>query len=135
MGDSDFTIDVHHGGKFIDTGYSLEYLGVSVLEDLHFELDEWLLQEIVSLRELMSDRDAMRMGKLLVSNSIKNCFVYVVDGVREGNGVEISSNYEDYVPRKEDYIEMGNGLIEVEVEGVMRIFSNPTISASIPNRT
>ncbi|MED6114393.1 hypothetical protein PIB30_079812 [Stylosanthes scabra] len=48
MGNSDFTIDIHHGGKFHDIGDCLEYLDGSVLEDLHFELDEWSLQEIVS---------------------------------------------------------------------------------------
>ncbi|MED6212853.1 hypothetical protein PIB30_087428 [Stylosanthes scabra] len=49
MGDFDFTIDVHHGRRFIDMGHGLEYLGGSVLEDLHFELDSWSLQEIVTI--------------------------------------------------------------------------------------
>ncbi|RYQ92289.1 hypothetical protein Ahy_B09g098471 [Arachis hypogaea] len=122
MGDSDFTIDIHHGDKFHDIGNGLKYLGGRVLEDMHFELDEWSLQEIVSelqklgykgyarrycepgcqlssgLRELMSDGDAMRMGRLLVSQTVKHCSVYVVDGCREA---EYS----------------GSGFIEVEVEG------------------
>ncbi|MED6121569.1 hypothetical protein PIB30_031434 [Stylosanthes scabra] len=49
MGDFDFTIDVHHGGRFIDMGHSLEYSGGFVLEDLYFELDSWSLQEIVTI--------------------------------------------------------------------------------------
>ncbi|RYR03986.1 hypothetical protein Ahy_B06g083482 [Arachis hypogaea] len=139
MGDSDFTIDIHHGGKFHDLGNGLEYLGGKVLEDMHYELDEWSLQEIVSelqklgykgnariwycepgyqlssgLRELMSDGDAMRMGRLLVSQTVKHCSVYVVDGCREGNGVEICSNDKDYVPTEAEYNE--SGFIEVEVE-------------------
>ncbi|MED6144501.1 hypothetical protein PIB30_016349, partial [Stylosanthes scabra] len=36
---------------------------------------------------------------------------------REGNGVEITSNDEDYVLRKEDYIGSGDGLVEIEVKG------------------
>ncbi|MED6124637.1 hypothetical protein PIB30_060822 [Stylosanthes scabra] len=117
MGDLDFTIDIYHGGKFHDVGDGLQYLGGSVLNDLHFEIDEWSLQEIVSLRALMSDGDAMKMGRLLVSQPIKHCSVYVVDGCKEGNGVEITSNNEDYIPSKEDYIGSGDGLVEVEVEG------------------
>ncbi|RYR03238.1 hypothetical protein Ahy_B06g082097 [Arachis hypogaea] len=140
MGDSNFTIDIHHGGKFHDIGNRLEYLGGRVLEDMHFEFDEWSLQEIVSelqklgykgyariwycepscqlssgLRELMSDGDAMRMGRLLVSQTVKHCLVYVVDGCREGNGVEIFSNDKDYVPTEAKY--SGSGFVEVEVEG------------------
>ena len=48
MGDLDFSIKIHHGGKFIDSGQWLEYLGGMIVEDLHFEVDEWSLQEIVS---------------------------------------------------------------------------------------
>ncbi|RYR78720.1 hypothetical protein Ahy_A01g003574 isoform D [Arachis hypogaea] len=106
---------------------------------MHYELDEWSLQEIVSelqklgykgnariwycesgcqlssgLRELMSDGDAMRMGRLLVSQTVKHCLVYVVDGCREGNGVEICSNDKDYVPTEGEYNE--SGFVEVEVE-------------------
>ncbi|XP_020978356.1 uncharacterized protein LOC107639963 [Arachis ipaensis] len=47
MGDSDFTIEIHHGGKFVDSGQRLEYLGGMVMEDLHFDVNEWSLQEIV----------------------------------------------------------------------------------------
>ncbi|RYR03373.1 hypothetical protein Ahy_B06g082281 [Arachis hypogaea] len=88
MGDSDFTIKVHPGGKFVDSGHGLEYLGEMVVEDLHFDVHEWSLQEIVSqlkqlgykgyarvwykepvmdlksgLREIKSDGDAMRMAR------------------------------------------------------------------------
>ncbi|MED6159896.1 hypothetical protein PIB30_046548 [Stylosanthes scabra] len=35
----------------------------------------------------------------------------------EGNGVEITSNDENYIPRKEDYIGSGDWLVEVEVKG------------------
>ncbi|XP_020973078.1 uncharacterized protein LOC110269524 [Arachis ipaensis] len=128
-GDSDFTIDTHHGSKFHYLGNGLEYLGGKVLEDMHYELDEWSLQEIVSakiwycepgcqlssgLRELMSDGDAMRMGRLLVLQTVKHCSVYVVDGCRKGNGVEICSNDKAYVPTEAEYNE--SGFVEVEVE-------------------
>ncbi|RYR24250.1 hypothetical protein Ahy_B02g057741 [Arachis hypogaea] len=63
----------------------------------------------------MSDGDAMRMGRLLVSRTVKHCSVYVVDGYREGNGVEICSNDKDYVPDEAEY--SGSGFVEVEVEG------------------
>ncbi|RYR39713.1 hypothetical protein Ahy_A09g045299 [Arachis hypogaea] len=46
MEDSNFTIDIHHGGKFHDLGNELGYLGGKVLEDMHYELNEWSLQEI-----------------------------------------------------------------------------------------
>ncbi|RYR66085.1 hypothetical protein Ahy_A03g012037 [Arachis hypogaea] len=140
-GKEDFTIDIHHGGKFHDLGNGLEYLGGKVLEDMHYELDEWSLQEIVSelqklgykgnariwycepgcqlssgFRELMSDGDAMRMGRLLVSQTVKHYSVYVVDGCREGNSVEICSNDKDYVPTEAEYNE--SGFVEVEVECV-----------------
>ncbi|RYR48329.1 hypothetical protein Ahy_A07g034348 [Arachis hypogaea] len=62
----------------------------------------------------MSDGDAMRMGRLLVSQTVKHCSVYVVDGCREGNGVEICSNEKDYVPTEAEYNE--SGFVEVEVE-------------------
>ncbi|RYR48395.1 hypothetical protein Ahy_A07g034416 [Arachis hypogaea] len=139
-GDSEFTIDIHHGGKFHDIGNGLEYLGGRVLENKHFDLDEWSLQEIVSelqklgykgyakiwycelgcqlssgLRESMSDGDAMRMGRLLVSETLKHCSVYVVDGYREGDGIEIYSNDKDYVPDEAEY--SGSIFVEVEVEG------------------
>ncbi|KAL4356290.1 hypothetical protein AHAS_Ahas09G0071900 [Arachis hypogaea] len=48
MEDSNFTIDIHHGGKFHDLGNELGYLGGKVLEDMHYELNEWSLQEIIS---------------------------------------------------------------------------------------
>ncbi|RYR59751.1 hypothetical protein Ahy_A05g025716 [Arachis hypogaea] len=63
----------------------------------------------------MSDGDAMRMGRLLVSQTVKHCSVYVVDGCRDGNGVEICSNDKDYMPTEVEY--SGSGFIEVEVEG------------------
>ncbi|RYR15692.1 hypothetical protein Ahy_B04g072597 isoform A [Arachis hypogaea] len=95
-----------------------------VVEDLHFDVDEWSLQEIVSqlkqlgykgfarvwykepgidlkldLREMKSDGDAMRMARSLMSSSCKHCEVYVVDGAREKEGED-----------------SGTGLIEVEVD-------------------
>ncbi|RYR46922.1 hypothetical protein Ahy_A07g032786 [Arachis hypogaea] len=107
MEDSDFTIDIHHGGKFHDLGNRLEYLGES-LQEIVSELQKlgykgnariWYCEpgcQLSScLRELMSDGDAMRMG-------------------REGNGVEICSNYKDYVPTEAEYNE--SGFVEVEVE-------------------
>ncbi|MED6114392.1 hypothetical protein PIB30_079811, partial [Stylosanthes scabra] len=57
------------------------------------------------------------MGRLVVSQSVRHCSMYVMDDCREGNGVEITSNDEDYVPDKEEYIASGNELVEVEVEG------------------
>ncbi|RYR65053.1 uncharacterized protein LOC107633832 [Arachis ipaensis] len=139
MGDSDFTIEIHHGGKFVDSEKRLEYLGGMVVEDLHFEVDEWSLQEIVSqlkqlgykgfarvwykepgmdlksgLKEMKSDGDAMRMARSLVSSSCKHCEVYIVDGARESNGIEITSSDADYVPEEgEDSV---SGLLEVEVD-------------------
>ncbi|RYR48983.1 hypothetical protein Ahy_A07g035205 [Arachis hypogaea] len=125
MGESEFTIELLHGGKFIDTGHGLEYLGGLVVEDLHYELDEWSLQEIVSLlkglgykeyaklwwnepgvdsklglKELKSYGDAVRMARALVTDSVKHGIMSVVDGYREGNGVESKDS----------------GLIEVEVD-------------------
>ncbi|RYR73230.1 hypothetical protein Ahy_A02g007573 [Arachis hypogaea] len=139
MGDLDFTIEIHYGGKFVDSGQRLEYLGGIVVEDLHFEVDEWSLQEIVSqlkqlgykgfarvwykelgmdlksgLREMKSDGDAMRMARSLVSSSCKHCEVYVVDGARESNGIEITSSDADYVPKEGE--DSGSGLLEVEVD-------------------
>ncbi|RYR48748.1 hypothetical protein Ahy_A07g034823 [Arachis hypogaea] len=139
MGDSDFTIEIHHGGKFVDSRQRLEYLGGMVVEDLHFEVDEWSLQEIVSqlkqlgykgfamvwykepgmdlklgLREMKSDRDAMRMARSLVSSSCKHCEVYVVDGARKSNGIEITSSDANYVPEEGE--DSGSGLLEVEVD-------------------
>ncbi|KAL4293438.1 hypothetical protein AHAS_Ahas18G0128100 [Arachis hypogaea] len=139
MGDSDFTIEIHHGGKFVDSGQRSEYLGGMVVEDLHFDVDEWSLQEIVSqlkqlgykgfarvwykepgmdlksgLREMKFDGDAMRMARSLVSSSCKHCEVYVVDGARESNGIEITSSDADYVPKEGE--DSGSGLIEVEVD-------------------
>ncbi|KAL4300284.1 uncharacterized protein DS421_17g587830 [Arachis hypogaea] len=136
MGESEFTIELHHGEKFLDMGYGLEYLGGVVVEDLHYELGEWYLQEIVSLlkglgykgyaklwwkkpevdlklglKELKSDGDAVRMARDLVTNSVKHGIVFAVHGYREGNGIEITSIDTDYVPDEcED-----SGLIEVEV--------------------
>ncbi|RYR18127.1 hypothetical protein Ahy_B03g062755 [Arachis hypogaea] len=66
------------------------------------------------LRELMSDGDTMRMGRLLVSQTVKHCSLYVVDGCRKGNGVEIYSNDKDYVPTEAEYNE--SDFVEVEVE-------------------
>ncbi|RYR17519.1 hypothetical protein Ahy_B03g062232 [Arachis hypogaea] len=141
MGDLDFSIEIHHGGKFINSGQRLEYLGGMVVEDLYFEVDEWSLQEIVSqlkqlgykgfarvwykepgmdlksgLRELKSDGDAMRMARSLVSNSCKHCEVYVVDGARESNGIHITSTDADYVPEEGEDSANDDGLLEVEVD-------------------
>ncbi|RYR69235.1 hypothetical protein Ahy_A03g015779 [Arachis hypogaea] len=66
------------------------------------------------LRELMSDGATMRMGRLLVSQTVKHCSVYVVNGYRKGNSVEICSNDKDYVPTEAEYNE--SGFVEVEVE-------------------
>ncbi|RYR53581.1 hypothetical protein Ahy_A06g028766 [Arachis hypogaea] len=129
---SSSSIEIHHGGKFVDSGQRLEYLGGMVMEDLHFEVDEWSLQEIVSqlkqlgyksfarvwykepgmdlksgLRELKSDGDAMRMARSLV---------YVVDGARESNGIEITSTDADYVPEEGEDSADDDGLLEVEVD-------------------
>ncbi|XP_015949831.1 uncharacterized protein LOC107474703 [Arachis duranensis] len=135
------SVSKSHGGKFIDSGQRLEYLGGMVVEDLHFEVDEWSLQEIVSqlkqlgykgfarvwykepgmdlksgLRELKSDGDAMRMARSLVSNSCKHCEVYVVDGARESNGIHITSTDADYVPEEGEDSANDDGLLEVEVD-------------------
>ncbi|RYR54171.1 hypothetical protein Ahy_A06g029424 isoform C [Arachis hypogaea] len=139
MGDSDFTIEIHHGGKFVDSRHRLEYLGGIVVEDLHFNVDEWSMQEIFShlkqlgykgfarvwykepemdlklgLREMKSDGDAMRMVRSLVSSSYKHCEVYVVDGVKESNRIEITSSDVDYVLGEGE--DSGSELIEVEVD-------------------
>ncbi|KAL4316695.1 hypothetical protein AHAS_Ahas15G0310800 [Arachis hypogaea] len=91
MGDSVFTNDLHHGGQMVSRKGGKEYLGGMVVEGLQFELDEWLLQEIVaapkeigytdnakiwwnepgvalkdSFRELKPDGDAMRMIEIEV---------------------------------------------------------------------
>ncbi|RYR54849.1 hypothetical protein Ahy_A06g030111 [Arachis hypogaea] len=138
---SSSSIEIHHGGKFVDSGQRLEYLGGMVVEDLHFEVDEWSSQEIVSqlkqlgykgfarvwykelgmdlksgLRELKSDGDAMRMARSLVSNFCKHCEVYVVDGARESNGIEITSTDADYVPEEGEGSADDDGLLEVEVD-------------------
>ncbi|RYR39073.1 hypothetical protein Ahy_A09g044497 [Arachis hypogaea] len=116
MEDFVFTLDLYHGGRMVSMKGGKEYLGGTVVERLQFDLDEWSLQEIVAalkevgytgnakfwwnkpgvalkdgLRELKSDGDAMRMG----------------------NGVEITSNDEDYIPSNGEY--SGNDLVEVEV--------------------
>ncbi|XP_020976190.1 uncharacterized protein LOC110270856 [Arachis ipaensis] len=87
---------------------------------MHYEFDEWSLQEIVSelqklgykgnarirycepgcqlssgLRELMSNGDAMRMDRLLVLQTVKHCSVYVVDGCREDPGLAAAANGKD----------------------------------------
>ncbi|RYR67425.1 hypothetical protein Ahy_A03g013773 isoform B [Arachis hypogaea] len=49
-----------------------------------------------SLKEMKSDGDAMRMARSLVSDS-----VYVVDGVEEGNEIEITSSDVDYMAEEE----------------------------------
>ncbi|QHO43641.1 uncharacterized protein DS421_5g164420 [Arachis hypogaea] len=85
-----------------------------VVEDLYFEVDKWSLQEIVL--ERWSDGDAMRMAKSLVSSSCKHCEVYVVDGVRESNGIEITSTDADYVPEGGKDSADDDGLLEVEVD-------------------
>ncbi|MED6195834.1 hypothetical protein PIB30_041624 [Stylosanthes scabra] len=59
----------------------------------------------------------MRMKKFLVAQDVKHCVVYVVDGFRKGNGIEITSTDDDYVPSEEDYVGSGDGLIEVKIEG------------------
>ncbi|RYR26428.1 hypothetical protein Ahy_B02g060659 [Arachis hypogaea] len=138
---SSSSIEIHHGGKFVDSGQRLEYLGGMVVKDLHFEVDEWSLQEIFSqlkqlgykgfarvwykepgmdlksgLRELKSDGDAMRMARSLVSNSCKHCEVYVVDGARESKGIEITSTDADYVSEEGEDSADDDGLLEVEVD-------------------
>ncbi|RYR58176.1 hypothetical protein Ahy_A05g023849 [Arachis hypogaea] len=136
MGDSYFTIEVHHGGKFVDSGHQLEYLGGMVVEDIHFDVDEWSFQlkqlgykdfariwykeprmDLKScLREMKSDGDAMRMVRSLVSSSCKHCKVYVVDGDKEGNGIEITSSNADYVSEEGEDSDSESGLMEVEVD-------------------
>ncbi|XP_016185895.1 uncharacterized protein LOC107627575 [Arachis ipaensis] len=138
MRDSVFTLDLYHGGQMVSRNGRKEYLGGMVVEGLQFELDEWSLKEIVAalkevgytgnakiwwngpgvalkdgLRELKSDGDAMRMGKYVVEQEIKHCHVYAVSGCRQGNGVEITSNDEDYIPSDGEY--SANDLVEVEV--------------------
>ncbi|RYQ96710.1 hypothetical protein Ahy_B08g092561 [Arachis hypogaea] len=138
MGDSVFTVDLHHGGQMVSRKGGKEYLGGMVVEGLQFELDEWSLQEIVAalkeigytsnakiwlnepgvalkdgLRELKSDGDAMRMGMFVVEQETKHYHVYAVNECRQGNGVEITSNDEDYIPSDGEY--SGNDLVEVEV--------------------
>ncbi|RYR77388.1 hypothetical protein Ahy_A01g001820 [Arachis hypogaea] len=135
------SIEIHHGGKFVDSGQRVEYLGGIVVEDLHLEVDEWSLQEIVSqlkqqgykgfarvwykepgmdlksdLREIKSDGNAMRMARSLVSSSCKHCEVYVVNGARESNGIEITSTNADYVPEGGEDSADDDGLLEVEVD-------------------
>ncbi|RYR04691.1 hypothetical protein Ahy_B06g084473 [Arachis hypogaea] len=137
MGESEFTIELNHGEKFFDTGHGLEYLGGVVVEDLHYELDEWSLQEIVSLlkdlgykgyaklwwneprvdlklgiKELKLDGDAARMARALLMDFGKHGIVFDVDGYRKGNEVEITSIDSDYVPDEGE----DSGLIEVEVD-------------------
>ncbi|XP_020972721.1 uncharacterized protein LOC110269309 [Arachis ipaensis] len=63
---------------------------------------------------MKSDGDAMRIARSLVSSSCKHCEVYVVDGARESNGIEITSSDADYVPEEGE--DSGSGLIEVEVD-------------------
>ncbi|KAL4286053.1 hypothetical protein AHAS_Ahas19G0047700 [Arachis hypogaea] len=66
------------------------------------------------LRELKSNGDAMRMARSLALSSCKHCEVYVVDGVREGNRIEITFSDVDYVPEEGE--DSGSGLIEVEMD-------------------
>ncbi|RYQ92165.1 hypothetical protein Ahy_B09g098333 [Arachis hypogaea] len=54
------------------------------------------------------------MTRSLVLGFVKHCEVYVIDGVREGNRIEITSNDVDYVLKEGE--ESGSGLIEVEVD-------------------
>ncbi|XP_020985320.1 uncharacterized protein LOC107462923 [Arachis duranensis] len=68
------------------------------------------------LRELKSDGDAMKMARSLVSSSYKHCEVYVVDGVRESNGIEITSTDADYVPEGGEDSANNDGLLEVEMD-------------------
>ncbi|RYR52774.1 hypothetical protein Ahy_A06g027650 [Arachis hypogaea] len=139
MGDSDFTIEVHHERNFFDNKHRLEYLCRMIVDDLYFDVDEWSLQDIVSklkklwykgyarlwykelgmdlnsnLREMKSDGDAMRMARSLVSGSVKHCKVYVVDAVKEGKRIKITSSDIDYVPVEGD--DNCSGLLKFEVE-------------------
>ncbi|MED6175357.1 hypothetical protein PIB30_077539 [Stylosanthes scabra] len=133
MRDSNFTINLHHGGRFCDNGYGLVYLGGMVFEEMHFNLDQWPLQEVVSelkqlsykgcaklcycepdcqlstgLRELMSDGDAMRMSRFLVSQDVKHCFVYDVDEVRVEVEVEGELDPSSKEDRFDDSVDDGD---------------------------
>ncbi|MED6176493.1 hypothetical protein PIB30_088704 [Stylosanthes scabra] len=70
-----------------------------------------------SLRELMSDGDAMRMTRFLVRRDVRHCSVYNVDGVRVDNGIEITSTDENYVPTAAELSGLSEDLVEVKVEG------------------
>ncbi|RYR02642.1 hypothetical protein Ahy_B06g081445 [Arachis hypogaea] len=110
-----------------------------VVDDLYFDVDEWSLQDIVrelkklgykgyarlwykelemnlnsGIGEMKSDANVMRIARLLVSGSVKHCEVYVVDGVKEGKWIEITSNDVDYMPEEGE--DSGNGLLKVEVD-------------------
>ncbi|MED6194657.1 hypothetical protein PIB30_030510 [Stylosanthes scabra] len=149
MTESHFTLDLHHGGQLVDTGHGLEYFGGMVVEGLGFDIDEWSLQELTAklkeigyignvkiwwceegvllkegLRGLKSDRDAMRMGNFLISQDNKHCHVYAVSGFRQGIGVEITTNDEDYVPNDVEYSCGENGIIEVQVDVEEKIFDD-----------
>lgn len=67
-----------------------------------------------SLKEMKSDGDAMRMARSLVLGSVKHCEVYVVDGVKEGNEIKITSSDVDYMAEEGD--DSGIGLIKVKVD-------------------
>ncbi|MED6108472.1 hypothetical protein PIB30_024201 [Stylosanthes scabra] len=67
----------------------------------------------------MRDEDAMRMSMFFVSQNVKHCSVYAVDRVKVGNGIEITSTDEDYVSTAAEYSELGEGLLKVEVEGLL----------------
>ncbi|RYR29245.1 hypothetical protein Ahy_B01g053594 isoform B [Arachis hypogaea] len=77
------------------------------------------------LRDFKSNGDALRMARSLVSSSLKHCEVYVVDGVREGNGIEITSSDVDYVP--EGGQDSGSGLIEVQVDAELEPSTNEEV--------
>ncbi|MED6147861.1 hypothetical protein PIB30_047915 [Stylosanthes scabra] len=57
------------------------------------------------------------MQRFLVTQDVRHFSVYAVDGVRVGNGIEITSTDEDYVPTAAELSGLGEGLVEVEVEG------------------
>ncbi|MED6210183.1 hypothetical protein PIB30_061730 [Stylosanthes scabra] len=142
MTKSHFTFGLHNGGQLVDLGDGLKYLGGMVVEGLGFDVDEWSIQELTTklkeigyvgnaeiwwceegvllkggLRELKSDRDAMRMGNFLISQDNKHCHVYAVSGFWQGTSVEITTNDEDYVPSDVDveYTSGESGMIEVQV--------------------
>ncbi|RYR38007.1 hypothetical protein Ahy_A09g042940 [Arachis hypogaea] len=63
---------------------------------------------------MKSNGDAIRMTRSLMLGFVKHCEVYVIDGVREGNGIEITFNDVDYVLKEGE--DSGSRLIKVKVD-------------------